>query len=144
MRAISIGEPASYEPQRESLNMPDKRVILVVEDDLVIKDLLAQELELSGFFVVTAINGEDAARLLPAMPRIDLLVTDIRMPGRIDGWALARLAREQIPDLRIIYTSGYSPLQGMEVENSVFLRKPYRTSDILNSIEQVMGPNHGP
>ncbi|SFK68972.1 response regulator [Methylocapsa palsarum] len=123
--------------------MPDKRVVLVVEDDPVIKDLLAHELELSGYFVVTAINGEDAAQILPATPRIDLLVTDIRMPGRIDGWTLARLAREKSPQLPVIYTSGYSPLQGMEVENSVFLRKPYRTSDILKSIDQVMGPDQG-
>jgi CheY-like chemotaxis protein len=124
--------------------MPDKRVILVVEDESTIRDLLAQELEHYGFCVIAAINGEDASRLLPSAPRVDLLVTDIRMPGRIDGWALAKLARQHWPALPVIYTSGYSPLHGMEVDNSVFLRKPYRPLDILRTIEQVLDPDHKP
>ncbi|WOJ90025.1 response regulator [Methylocapsa polymorpha] len=117
--------------------MPNKQVILVVEDEALVKDALVLELEDAGFQVVTAENGDQASYILPKMPQIDLLLTDIRMPGRVDGWVLADMARCRRPNLPVIYTSGFSPQQGMEVEDSIFLPKPYRLGDMLKAIEEI-------
>ncbi|WOJ88736.1 response regulator [Methylocapsa polymorpha] len=117
--------------------MANKPVILVVEDETLVKDSLVLELEDAGFEVVTAENGDQASYILPKIPRIDLLLTDIRMPGRVNGWVLADMARCRRPNLPVIYTSGFSPQQGMEVEDSVFLPKPYRISDMLKAIDKL-------
>ncbi|WP_198017207.1 response regulator [Methylocapsa acidiphila] len=115
--------------------MVEKQVVLVVEDEPLVKDSLVLELEDAGFEVVTADNGDEASYILPKMPRIDLLLTDIRMPGQINGWVLADMARCRRPNLPVIYTSGFSPQHGMQVEDSIFLAKPYRTHEMLKAIE---------
>jgi two-component system CheB/CheR fusion protein len=117
--------------------MGNKPVVLVVEDEPLVKDSLVLELEDAGFEVVTAENGDEASYILPKMRRIDLLLTDIRMPGRINGWALADMARCRRPKLPVIYASGFSPQHGTEVEDSIFLPKPYRVSEILKAIEEL-------
>jgi CheY-like chemotaxis protein len=120
----------------ESVSMV-KQVILVVEDEPLVKDSIVLELEEAGFEVVAANSGDEASYILPKMRRIDLLITDIRMPGRVNGWALADMARCRRPNLPVLYTSGYTPQHGREVEDSIFLPKPYRVSEILNAIEKL-------
>jgi len=117
--------------------MPNKPVVLVVEDERLVKDSLVLELEDAGFEVVTAENGDEASYILPKMQKLDLLLTDIRMPGKINGWALADMARCRRPKLPVIYTSGFAPQQGREVEDSIFLPKPYRVGEILSAIEEL-------
>jgi len=117
--------------------MANKQVVLVVEDEPLVKDTLVLELEDAGFEVVTAENGEEASYILPKMRRIDLLLTDIRMPGKINGWALADMARCRRPNLPVIYTSGFAPQEGREVEDSIFLPKPYRAGEMLKAIESL-------
>jgi CheY-like chemotaxis protein len=113
--------------------MDVKRVILVVEDNDTVRAAIAEELEEAGFNVQTARSGDEASHFLPKLKRIDLLLTDIRMPGRIDGWLLADMARCRIPHLPVIYASGYSP-EDREVEGSLFISKPYHAGDILAAI----------
>ena len=86
---------------------------------------------------MTAENGDEASYILPKMRRIDLLLTDIRMPGRINGWHLAEMARCRRPNLPVIYASAFTPQLASKVEGSVFLTKPYRVDEILNAIEEV-------
>ena len=117
--------------------MANKQVVLVVEDEPLVKDALVFELEDAGFEVVAAENGDEASNLLPKLRQIDLLLTDIRMPGRINGWDLADLARRRLPNLPVIYTSGYSPQRGLAVEDSIFLPKPYRIGEILDAIGEL-------
>ena len=115
--------------------MANKQVVLVVEDEPLVKDALVLELQEAGFEVVTAESGDEASYILPKMRQIDLLLTDIRMPGRINGWVLADMARCRRPNLPVIYTSGFSPQRGMDVEDSIFLPKPYRADEMLKAIE---------
>jgi CheY-like chemotaxis protein len=117
--------------------MANRRVVLVVEDEPLVKDSLVIELEEAGFEVITAANGDEASYILPKMRQIDLLLTDIRMPGRINGWVLADMARCRRPNLPVIYTSAFAPQQGLEVEDSIFLAKPYRAREMLNAIEKL-------
>ncbi|SFK56177.1 response regulator [Methylocapsa palsarum] len=117
--------------------MPDKSVVLVVEDEPFVRELIVLELEDAGFEVVTAESGDEAAYILPKMARIDLLLTDIRMPGKVNGWFLADMARCRRPNLPVIYTSGFSPQHDKEVEDSIFLPKPYRAGEVLNALRQL-------
>jgi len=72
------------------------------------------------------------------LKRIDLLLTDIRMPGRINGWVLAGMARCRRPNLPVVYTSAYSSQPAREVENSVFLTRPYLPNDILAIVAELV------
>lgn len=119
--------------------MAAKPVVLVVEDDELVKLAIVLELEDAGFEVRTAQSGDEASLLLPKMERIDVLLTDIRMPGRINGWLLADMARCRRPKLPVIYASAYSPQDPREVEDSIFISKPYRLDDILAAITK-FGP----
>jgi len=117
--------------------MDAKPVVLVVEDDDLVREAIVLELEDAGFDVMTAESGDEASFLLPKMKRIDLLLTDIRMPGRVNGWVLADMARCRRPNLPIIYASGYNPQEKHEVEGSLFVSKPYHAGDILAAITKL-------
>jgi CheY-like chemotaxis protein len=119
--------------------MDEKLVVLVVEDDVLVREAIVLELEDAGLDVVTAQSGDEASFLLTKIKRIDLLLTDIRMPGRINGWVLADMARCRRPNLPVIYASGFDPQQAREVEDSIFVAKPYRTGDILAAIKKLTG-----
>src|ERR1700740_3620515 len=116
--------------------MDAKPVVLIVEDDELVRAAIVVELEEAGFEVLTAESGDEASFMLPKMQRIDLLLTDIRMPGRINGWVLADMARCRRPDLPVIYASAYSPQEAREVEGALFISKPYRLGDILAAIDK--------
>jgi CheY-like chemotaxis protein len=117
--------------------MDPKPVVLVVEDDELVKEVIVLELEDAGYCVMTAASGAEASFMLPKMQRIDLLLTDIRMPGRINGWVLADMARCRMPKLPVIYASGFSPQEAREVEGSIFIAKPYRTGELLAAIDKL-------
>jgi len=118
--------------------MADKEVVFVVEDEFLVRESIVRELEDAGFGVMTAESGDEALDILSKLPRIDVLLTDIRMPGRINGWTLADMARRQSPKLPVIYMSGFCPDQGMEVEGSLFLAKPYRADELMRAIEKLL------
>ena len=83
------------------------KVVLVVEDEWLIRGSLAEVLAQAGFRVFQAAQGEDAlATMQEHGPAIDLLFTDIRTPGRLDGLELARRARALLPGLAILVASG--------------------------------------
>jgi CheY-like chemotaxis protein len=81
--------------------------ILVVDDDESLRLLMVSLLTRSGYRTLAARNGDEALRILAGEPGIDLLLTDIVMPGQLDGFALAAQALQLRPTLKIIYTSGY-------------------------------------
>jgi len=110
--------------------MPSPRV-LVVEDEHLVRDMIVQELMLSGFEVLEAASAEDALALLPKFERIDLLFTDIRLPG-LNGWELAAQFRSCFADAPVIYASGYADRVEM-LPRSKFLQKPYRPSEVLRA-----------
>ena len=85
--------------------------VLVVEDEVLISDLIAEVLSESGFAVHTVAAGEEALRYLESGADVDVLFTDINLLGPMDGSMLAQQARAQRPELPIVYCSGrYSPL----------------------------------
>jgi DNA-binding NtrC family response regulator len=102
--------------------------VLIVEDEFLICEWVAQSLSEQGFAVQTASNAADAIHHLES-DQVDVLFTDINLPGTMDGTALARRAREMMPHLPVIYASARVTL-GPEarVPGAIFVPKPYEPS----------------
>jgi DNA-binding response OmpR family regulator len=83
--------------------------ILVVEDDSLIREFVVETLREEGFHVIHASTGEEALAWCRRRAA-DLLVTDIRLPGEVDGWEIAERCRKHHPDLPVIYATGFSPV----------------------------------
>jgi len=126
-----------FSSHSKGLNMANNNVVLFVEDEPLVRESMIPELEDAGFEVVTAENGDEASCILRQMGRIDFLLTDIRMPGRINGWDLAAMARDRHPKMPIIYMSAFAPQQDSRIEGSLFIAKPYRIGAVLNAIEEL-------
>jgi len=100
--------------------------VLLVEDEVFISEWVAESLSDQGFAVRTVTNAADALRHLEAAA-VDVLFTDVNLPGDMDGAALARRARELLPDLPVVYASGRISLLNpqLRVPGSIFIAKPY-------------------
>jgi DNA-binding NtrC family response regulator len=111
-----------------------KPTILVVDDEDDLRDLVRDVLESRGFTVLDAASGDAALKILEGdFLRIDLLFTDVRMPGNLNGFALAERAKAIRPDLAIVVTSGFAQPEVTKAITSIFplLRKPFSVSDLL-------------
>jgi two-component system, response regulator PdtaR len=114
------------------------RRVLVVEDEALICVETADTLEHQGFEVHIALSGEDGLRHLRGGLRIDILFTDINLGGMLDGIALARIARELMPALVVVYTSGtVQVVQG--VAGSAFVPKPYSPDEVGRMLSRMCG-----
>jgi len=112
------------------LKTPHRPLLLVVEDEALVRQLVVLEFEDAGYDVIEAENGEEALTALHAYPSIELLFTDIRLPGQLSGWDIAEQARAMRPDLPVIYATGYSGEMRI-VPKGEFLRKPYKPSFVI-------------
>ncbi|CAO3426385.1 PAS domain S-box protein [Azospirillum doebereinerae] len=127
------GASARELPRRAVAAGGDARVLLV-EDDPVVAPVIMAALEDLGYRVIRAASGEEALHRLKRGEAVDLLFTDVVMPGEIDGVALAQAARRMLPGLAVVLTTGYSEdragLDGLPV-----LPKPYRIEDLATVIK---------
>ncbi len=105
--------------------------VMVVEDEYLVRDMIVYELEFAGFQVLQAGSAEEALAQLADAGGIDLLFTDIRLPG-MDGWQLAETVRSRHSNIPGIYTSGYADRM-KPLPHSKFLQKPYRPSQVLQA-----------
>jgi len=113
--------------------------VLMVEDNQLLRETMAMELEDAGFQVIEAAQGEAAVDLVAQGEAIDVLFTDIRLPGRFDGWEVAQRFRDAYPAKPIIYASAYAPGNERRVSDSLFFPKPYRPSQIVDAIQRLAG-----
>ena len=107
--------------------MERRKHILVVEDEALVSAMISDALTDDGFDVHVSANADDALRYIAAGNPVDLLFTDIDLPGDIDGGYLACRARELKPELPVIYASGKASgiRHVAKVPGSIFLQKPY-------------------
>jgi CheY-like chemotaxis protein len=117
---------------------PSDFVGLVVEDEWLLRLELVEELIRAGWRVVEAASGEDALALLEAGERFDFLVTDIRLPGAVDGWQVAQSARARYPTLPVIYVSANPIHEDRRVPGSIFLGKPCDVGVLLKACDQLV------
>ena len=112
--------------------------ILVVEDEVLIRMMLANELRRHGLNVVEAQNADEALLLLQSRVPVGLVLTDVQLPGSMDGIALARWVRETRPELKVVIASGnLSCAPDGEIAHA-FFRKPYAPDTIVNCIEKLL------
>ena len=111
------------------------RTILVVEDEVIIRLLVCDVLREAGLRVVEAANADEALAYVRSDRRVELVFTDVKMPGSMDGTALARQLREEFPHIKVVMTSGH--LTPDDVEGTFLIAKPYlaeQAASILLSI----------
>jgi CheY-like chemotaxis protein len=132
---------AQSEPREGDRKKAAARRILVVEDEALICVDTAETLEQQGFVVHIALSGEDALRRLRAGMAIDILFTDINLAGPMTGETLAELAREILPHLAVVYTSGTVVAPGHSVAGSRFVPKPYSPERVGRMLAE-MSPAH--
>jgi DNA-binding response OmpR family regulator len=124
----------------EIQNFEDAVRILVVEDDPLVREFVVDALRDEGWDVVEAGDGQEALSRF-GQQLADVLVTDIRLPGRIDGWQIAESCREQDPKLPVIYVTGFSPVEARPVADSLTLHKPYHADRIVEAVRTMARPS---
>ena len=123
-------------PQQTLVDSP--RRVLVVEDEALIRALLAEELRDNGLTVIEARTADEAKAYLEAGNSVDLVFSDIRMPGSMSGVALARHLRSQDPFLPIILSSAYPGMESIEGIGP-FLKKPYQITAAVGLVLKLLG-----
>lgn len=119
---------------------PDPIAILVVEDEIVIRLMLTEELEDAGFAVHGAGNANEALNCIAAHPEISVLFTDVNMPGTINGIELARRILTERPAMQLYLASGRErPNDGSIPVESIFIEKPYNVCKVVDAIRNAAG-----
>ena len=116
-------------------------VVLVIEDDEPVQAVVEDALAEAGFAPAIVPSGEEALTLLKGMPgEYRVLVTDIRLSGRLDGWEVARCAREIDPNFPVIYISGASAADWSSrgVPNSIMLAKPFAPAQLVAAVANLL------
>lgn len=112
--------------------------ILVVEDEVLIRAVLAEELRAAGFRVIETARADEALSYLDAGGEAELVFSDIWMPGPFNGVELARQIRDKYPSLPIILASG-NPGPSAVVEPDLFIRKPYDVGRAIAMVFTMLG-----
>ena len=113
-------------------SQPQRVSVLAVDDDAEVLEVTRATLAAEGYRVYTAPSGRAALAMLQAYPYISLLITDVVMPGSIDGFDLGKRARLLRPGLHVIYTSGY--LRNDGGLDGALLVKPWTTDELKRAI----------
>jgi CheY-like chemotaxis protein len=116
---------------------PARPTVLLVEDEALLRMIIADELLDAGYSVVEASDGQRALEMLTEQPSVGLLFTDIRMPGGLSGWDVAEQARALRPNIPVFYATGFSEDAPRLVPGARFFKKPYRASAIVDAAREL-------
>jgi two-component system, response regulator PdtaR len=109
--------------------------ILIVEDDILANEHLEFILRQAGYEVLSATSADEAAELLEDHEDVQLLVTDINLPGTMNGLKLAAAAKARRPAMNIIIVTGYSAPKNDEIPpGSLFIPKPYNARKMIEAV----------
>ena len=122
-------------------DVPNKRLILVVEDEEIIRDFVCEILEDEDFKTFALESADEAAKYLESnSDDVALLLTDILMPGQLNGADLANLSRNKYPHIPILIMSGHeTPESSGVVHPVVFIRKPWSFGQLLQGVNKALG-----
>jgi CheY-like chemotaxis protein len=113
-------------------------VVLVVEDEFLLRMDVVDIIAEAGFEVVEAANADQAIDILEARRDIAVVFTDIQMPGSMDGLKLARAVRGRWPPIKIVATSGHVGVRQMDLpEGGRFLPKPYSSTEVTGVLRDL-------
>lgn len=116
--------------------------VLVVEDDARVRRVATGRLRQLGYHVLEADSGSSALEIVRQGNKIDLVFTDIVMPGGMNGAQLAHAIREARPDVRILFTSGYAGpdiVAQARIDRAAWLKKPYAAADLARKLHEILG-----
>src|SRR5215470_1622308 len=117
---------------------PNRPVILVVEDDFLLRMDAAEIIRDAGFEVLEASNADEAIAILESRNDIAVVFTDIQMPGSMDGLKLARAVRGRWPPIKIVTTSGQCVVEATDLpEGGRFLPKPYSATQVSGLLREL-------
>ncbi len=125
----------------------DGEIILVVDDNAEMRDVSAKQLQDLGYKTVETDSGQAALEILKGGAGIDLLFTDVVMPGGVSGYQLAEAARQIRPGIKVLFTSGFS--QAAEMKGGklgagfALLSKPYRKRDLARRVRETLDRTNG-
>lgn len=143
----SPSQPTVPEESTPALSTPlpadSAATILIVEDEATVRNIVKHVLSSHGYRIHEAVNGPDALALWSKVgSSVDLVLTDMVMPGGMTGHQLAQKLLTQKPDLKVIYTSGYSAetfrRQSVLADDAVLLRKPYTAAQLLQEVQRLL------
>jgi len=118
------------------VNFKSKSRILLVEDETLVRIVGSDALTDAGFEVLEAASADDALRILETADEVSVLLTDIRMPGSMDGLQLAHLVHARWPAIKILLTSGDTwPQRDAIPDDGRFLAKPYDLQTLQDEVE---------
>ncbi|MBS0638389.1 MAG: response regulator [Proteobacteria bacterium] len=132
---------AFKEASAQNGDIDTSAVILVVDDEALVRLTVTEYLRASGFEIIEAASGDEAAMLLAGGVAVDLVFSDVRMPGRLDGFGLARWVYNHRPDVPVLLTSGYSGAvseAASQLAHVPLLAKPYRYDVLLEQLEKML------
>jgi CheY-like chemotaxis protein len=139
------GAPAVERHASPSMAAPEsklRRVILLVEDDERVRQLTVTRLKMIGHDVIEARDGFEALNLLQSGAHVDLVFTDMVMPGGLSGRDVARKARDLKPGIKVLLTTGYAEdlayADDLQQECLKVLRKPYRQAELVMALRDVL------
>jgi CheY-like chemotaxis protein len=131
-RPLSETSIAAAEPPRGG------ETVLLVEDNLEVEKTVGMLLDQLGYRVFRARSAAAALQLLQSGEAVDLVFSDIIMPGELDGMALARRVKEEYPDIAVLLTSGYAKAVNTLGANFPILRKPYQLATLARAIRDAL------
>jgi two-component system, response regulator PdtaR len=116
-----------------------RRVVLIVEDEMLVRINAAEAIDAAGFEVIEAANTDEAILILEKRSDIGLIFTDIHMPGAMDGLKLAHFVKGRWPPIKIIATSGHAKITARELPaGGRFVAKPYVVAEVTNAIHELI------
>jgi CheY-like chemotaxis protein len=114
-------------------------VVLVVEDEMMLRMRVVDMVEDAGYIPVEAVDADEAMSILQARSDIALMVTDVQMPGSMNGLQLAHAVHERWPPIKIILASGQLKLSGSEIPvDSRFFGKPLQSAEIIAEMREML------
>jgi PAS domain S-box-containing protein len=140
--ATAPATEAALSGEQSNANLPSNKVVLAVDDQPDVRATAVGYLKSLGYRVLEADSGKAALDMIAKGARIDLLFTDIVMPDGMNGVELAQLACARLPNLKVLYTSGYPGTElvdGMEMRvDGTFLAKPYRKRELSAAVSEIL------
>ena len=121
-----------------SIAVPRPPIVLVVEDDFLLRMDAVDIVRNAGFEAIEAANADQAIAIIEADPDIHIVFTDVQMPGTMDGLRLARFIRDRWPPIKIVATSGRLRVAEEDLpKGSIFVPKPYSPEQIIRTFRKL-------
>jgi CheY-like chemotaxis protein len=117
-----------------------RTTILVVEDEVMVRAFLTDELRAHGYVVIEAVNAVEALAVLRSHLRVELVVTDLNMPGELDGAGLVPVIRTEFPFVKVVMVSGQFPDQKVRDSLDGYFSKPVVPSELSAHLKALVPP----